>query len=40
RLEKKQVVEEEISEGENEVSVMEEVLVNTAFPHQLVTIGG
>nr|GEX61675.1 reverse transcriptase domain-containing protein [Tanacetum cinerariifolium] len=40
RLEKKQVVEEEISEGENEVSVMEEVMVNTAFPHQLVTIGG
>nr|GEW07406.1 reverse transcriptase domain-containing protein [Tanacetum cinerariifolium] len=40
RLEKKQVVEEERSEGEKEVEGTEEVLVNPSFPDQRVTIGG
>ncbi|GJZ45234.1 hypothetical protein Tco_0592830 [Tanacetum coccineum] len=47
RLEKKQVIEEEPMEKEKEVetdtkevSMMEEVLVNPAFPYQLVIIGG
>ncbi|GJR74435.1 hypothetical protein Tco_0086800 [Tanacetum coccineum] len=40
RLEKKQMVEEDVPEGKGEVAVTEEVLVNPSFPDQLVTIGG
>nr|GEV06772.1 reverse transcriptase domain-containing protein [Tanacetum cinerariifolium] len=39
RLEKKQMVEES-SEGEREVTITEEVLVNPSFPDQRVTIEG
>nr|GEW15125.1 reverse transcriptase domain-containing protein [Tanacetum cinerariifolium] len=39
RLENKQIIEEESSEGEKEVAAMEEVLVNPLFPDQRVTIG-
>nr|GEU43592.1 hypothetical protein [Tanacetum cinerariifolium] len=38
-LEKKQMIEESF-EGEREVTVTEEVLVNPSFPDQRVTIGG
>ncbi|GJS92461.1 hypothetical protein Tco_0799429 [Tanacetum coccineum] len=40
RLERKQMIEEERPNGEGEVAVTEEVLVNPSFPDQLVTIKG
>ncbi|GJT99347.1 reverse transcriptase domain-containing protein [Tanacetum coccineum] len=40
RLEKKQMIKGESSEGEKEVAATEEVLVNPSFPDQRVTIGG
>ncbi|GJR76607.1 reverse transcriptase domain-containing protein [Tanacetum coccineum] len=39
-LEKKQVFKEEVSKGEKEISMTEEVLANPAFSDQLVTIKG
>ncbi|GJV66698.1 hypothetical protein Tco_1482207 [Tanacetum coccineum] len=40
RLEKKQMVKEDVPEEKGEVAVTEEVLVKPSFPDQLVTIDG
>ncbi|GJT50424.1 reverse transcriptase domain-containing protein [Tanacetum coccineum] len=40
RLEKKQVIEEENEAGTKAVNVTEEVMINLAFPDQLIIIGG